>query len=157
MTGFLRFFAVLVCGSWILKLSGTAVLSKKAIGPRLDRTLKHYSCICYVGPHKIKMNCRYCNEPWKKSDGRPQKQFTYSPIIPRLKAYVKNLEMVNHIKYRSNFVLDEGTIMDVFASKNYMCLNDEYVTIGGILQGHKFFSHKNDIALGPSLDGFCLF
>ena len=133
------------------------VLSKKAIGPRLDRTLKHYSCICYVGPHKIKMNCWYCNEPRKKSDGRPRKQFTYSPIIPCLKAYFKNLEMVNHIKYRSNFVLDEGTIMDIFASKNYMCLNDEYVTIGGTLQGHKFFSHKNDIALGLSLDGFCLF
>ena len=45
LTGFLRFFAVPVRGSCIMKLSGTGPVrgpSKKAIGPRLDRTLKHY-------------------------------------------------------------------------------------------------------------------
>ena len=48
-------------------------------------------------------------------------------------------------------------IKDIFDSKNYTHLKEEFVTIGGIRQGHKFFSHKNDIALGLSLDGFCPF
>ena len=115
------------------------------------------SCICYVGPHETKTHCPYCQEPRKNSEGRSRKRFTYSPIIPRLKAFFKNSELIDIMKYRSNFLLEEDKIKDIFDSKNYKRLKDEYVTIGGIRQGHKFFSHLNDIALGLSLDGFCPF
>ena len=115
------------------------------------------SCICYVGPHETKTQCPHCKEPRKNSEGRPRKRFTYSPIIPRLKAYFKNPEMVNLMKYRADYISDDDMIKDIFDSKNYTRLKEEFVTIGGIRQGHKFFSHKNDIALGLSLDGFCPF
>ena len=115
------------------------------------------SCICYVGPHETKTHCPYCQEPRKNSEGRSRKRFTYSPIIPRLKAFFKNSELIDLMKYRSNFLSEEDKIKDIFDSKNYKRLKDEYVTIGGIRQGHKFFSHPNDIALGLSLDGFCPF
>ena len=51
MTGFLRFFAVLVCGSWILKLSETGLVrgpSKKSnrteTGPDFKALLMHLLC-----------------------------------------------------------------------------------------------------------------
>ena len=59
------------------------------------------SCICYVGPHKAKMHCQYCKEPRKNSNGHTQKTFTYSPIIPWLKAYFKNLTMIKKLRYIS--------------------------------------------------------
>ncbi|KIM39918.1 hypothetical protein M413DRAFT_29075 [Hebeloma cylindrosporum] len=57
------------------------------------------SCICYVGPHETKTQCPYCKEARKNSAGRARKTFTYSPIIPRLKAYFKNREMIKLMKY----------------------------------------------------------
>jgi hypothetical protein len=54
---FLQFFVVLVLGPWILKLSGQvrfSFLPKKAIGPKPDRTLKHY----FLKPKK----CEFCKE-----------------------------------------------------------------------------------------------
>jgi hypothetical protein len=115
------------------------------------------SCICYVGPHKTKTHCQYCKEPRKNSNGRARKTFMYSPIIPRLKAYFKNLAMIKKLKYRSEFISDPNIVKDVFDGKNYRQLKKEYVTIGGVRQSHKFFSDDRDIALGLSLDGFCPF
>ena len=115
------------------------------------------SCICFVGPHEMKTHCPYCKQPRKNSNGRPRKTFTYSPIIPCLKAFFKNPEMIELMKYRSNYIHDEDSIKDIFDGKNYTRLKEDYVTIGGIQQGHKFFSEENDIALGLSLDGFCPF
>ena len=57
------------------------------------------SCICYVGPHKVKTHCHYCKEPHKNSNSHTQKSFTYSPIIPWLKAYFKNLAMIKKLRY----------------------------------------------------------
>ena len=56
------------------------------------------SCICFVGPHEIKTHCPYCKESRKNSNGRPRKTFTYSPIIPRLKAFFKNPKMIALLK-----------------------------------------------------------
>lgn len=115
------------------------------------------SCICYVGPHEMKTHCPYCKEACKNSNGRARKTFTYSPIIPRLKAYFKNQEMINLMKYRGNFVSDPDVVKDILDGENYIRLKQEYVTLGGVKQGHKFFSDDRDIALGLSLDGFCPF
>ena len=59
--------------------------------------------------------------------------------------------------YQSDFISDENTIKDVFDGKNYKQLKEEYITIGGVHQAHKFFSDNCDIALGLSLNGFCPF
>ena len=115
------------------------------------------SCICYVGPHETKTRCPYCNEARKNANGHSRKTFTYSPIIPRLKAFFKNPEMVRLMQYRSTFTPEQDTVKDIFDGENYTRLKDEYVTIGGVQQGHKFFSNDHDIALGLSLDGFCPF
>jgi hypothetical protein len=65
--------------------------------------------------------------------------------------------MVKLMRYRSTYKSEEDTYQDIFDSGNYTRLKEEYVTIGGIRQGHKFFSNEHDIALGLSLDGFCPF
>jgi hypothetical protein len=68
--------------------------------------------------------------------------------------------MVKLMQYRSTYKSEqdtEDTIQDIFDGKNYTRLKDEYVTIGGVQQGHKFFSNDHDIAHGLSLDGFCPF
>ena len=115
------------------------------------------SCICYVGPHKAKMHCPYCKEAHKNGNGRSRKTFTYSPIIPRLKAFFKNQEMINLMAYQGNYIHEEDTIKDIFDGENYMCLKETFVTIGGVRQGHKFFSDSCDVALRLSLDSFCPF
>ena len=115
------------------------------------------SCICYVGPHETKTVCPYCKETRKTSCGRSRKTFSYSPIIPRLKSYFKNPEMIKRMQYRGDYVSDENIVKDIFDGENYKRLKEEYVTIGGVPQAHKFFSDKRDIALGLSLDGFCPF
>ena len=112
------------------------------------------SCICYVGPHKVKTHCLYCQEACKNSHGCPQKTFTYSPIIPHLKAFFKNLGMIEQMQYHGKFISDADIIKDLFDSENYQCLKEEYVTIGGVPQPHKFFSDPQDIALGLLLDSF---
>ena len=115
------------------------------------------SCICFVGPHEMKTHCPYCKEARKNSSGRPRKTFTYSPIIPRLKAFFKNREKIKLMKYRGDYISEKDIIKDIFDSENYTSLKKEFVTIGGVKQRHKFFSDKNDIALGLSLDGFSPF
>ena len=115
------------------------------------------SCICFVGPHKLKTHCPYCKESCFNSNGRPRKTFTYSPITPRLKAFFKNPEMIQLMKYRGDYIPDKDTIKDIFDGETYTSLKEDFVTIGGVQQRHKYFSDKNDIALGLSLDGFCPF
>jgi hypothetical protein len=44
-----------------------------------------------------------------------------------------------------------------FRWRNYKHLKEEFVTVGGVQQEHKYFSSEHDIALGLSLDGFCPF
>ena len=61
------------------------------------------------------------------------------------------------MRYRGDFVSDETIIKDIFDGENYKRLKEEYVTIGGVPQAHKYFSDNRDIALGLSLDGFCPF
>ena len=112
------------------------------------------SCICYIGPHKVKTHCPYCQEAHKDGHGHPRKTFTYSPIIPHLKAFFKNLDMIKLMQYHGEFMSDGAVIKDLFDSENYQRLKKEHVTIGGIPQPHKFFSDQWDITLGLSLDGF---
>lgn len=115
------------------------------------------SCICYVGPHEMETHCPYCQSPRKNNEGHSRKTFTYSPIIPRLKGFFKNPELVKLMHYRSTYTSQPDTIQDIFDGENYKRLKEEFVMVGGVRQGHKYFSNENDIALGLSLDGFCPF
>jgi len=65
--------------------------------------------------------------------------------------------MIKRMQYRGKFISDADIIKDLFDGENYQRLKEEYVTIGGVPQPHKFFSDPRDIALGLSLDGFCPF
>ena len=65
--------------------------------------------------------------------------------------------MIKWMQYHSKFISNADIIKDLFDGKNYQCLKEEYVTIGGIPQPHKFFSDPQDITLGLLLDGFCPF
>ena len=58
------------------------------------------SCCCFVGPHKDRQKCPYCNEPRYNNSRKPQKQFTYSPIIPCLVALLRNPEYAKQMQYR---------------------------------------------------------
>ena len=90
------------------------------------------SCICFVGPHEMKTHCPYCKEACKNSSGRPRKTFTYSPIIPRLKAFFKNHEKIKLMKYRGDYISEKNIIKDIFDSENYTSLKKEFVTSSAI-------------------------
>ena len=65
--------------------------------------------------------------------------------------------MIKWMQYHGEFISDANIIKDLFDSKNYQCLKEEHVTIGGVPQPHKFFSDPWDITLGLLLDSFCPF
>ncbi|KAF9472874.1 hypothetical protein BDN70DRAFT_777195, partial [Pholiota conissans] len=115
------------------------------------------SCVCFVGPYADMTACPHCTQPRRNSKGRPRKSFVYSPLIPRLRAMFRNTTMANKLTYRSSYPFNENIIQDIFDGEHYRNLTNEYVTIGGIRQNHKFFSDPRDIALGFSLDGFSPF
>ena len=77
------------------------------------------SCLCFVGPRKDDQECHYCNEPRFNDQQKPRKRFTYIPLIPRLIAYFKNLELVKQMQYRHLFKTNLNRMTDVFDSSNY--------------------------------------
>jgi len=115
------------------------------------------SCCCYVGPHTQATHCPYCKEPRHNTQGRPRKQFTYVPLIPRLKGYYQNAQLVQQLRYRHGFVSDPNIIQDVYDGKHYKRLRMEQVVIDGQERRYKFFTDSHDIALGLSTDGFAPF
>lgn len=78
-------------------------------------------CCCYTGPLSSKDACPYCGEACYNSYHRPWKQFTYSPIIPRLKNLVKNPAYVNMMCYRTKHDsnADPGKVDNVFDGSEY--------------------------------------
>ncbi|KAJ2924111.1 hypothetical protein H1R20_g12985, partial [Candolleomyces eurysporus] len=114
-------------------------------------------CICYTGPHETKTECPFCKEPRLKSDGKPQKTFTYIPLIPRLAALFQDPKMIDLMSYRHNYKPRNNIIQDIFDGSVYSELKGKNVTIGGVDMGHKFFDGANDIALGLATDGFAPF
>lgn len=125
------------------------------------------SCCCYTGHFAKLQNCPFCREPRYNREGKPVKTFNYLPLVPRLKQWFRNSELVAKLMYRSLFKTSPPDsdspdtawedIIDIFDGDHYLSLLDENVTINEEKLGHHFFSDDRDIALGISFDGFCPF
>ena len=88
------------------------------------------------------------------ASGKPQKVYSYLPLIPCLIDLFRNPAIAETLQYRHNYQLKPGTVADVFDGQHYKRLCNTEVTIGGNPIGHKFFSQPTDLALGLSTDGF---
>ena len=115
------------------------------------------SCCCFVGPHKDCQKCPYFNEPHYNNSGKPQKQFTYSPIIPRLVALLRNPEYAKQMQYRGEHKPNSEEMSDIFDSVTYIAQLSENIVVDGRTLPHKFFEDLRDVALGLSTDGFAPF
>jgi hypothetical protein len=115
-------------------------------------------CCCFVGPHRALDACPYCKQQ-QYLNGKPQKKFTYIPLIPRLKAFYESqsLDVVKDMQYCSNFQHDPNVIKDVMDGAHYQRLCESFVTVNRQQLPHKFFQDPRDVALGFSTDGFAPF
>ncbi|KAJ8502508.1 hypothetical protein ONZ45_g11699 [Pleurotus djamor] len=114
-------------------------------------------CCCYTGSYAKLTACPFCKEPRRTADDRPRKQFNYMPLIPRLRAYFQNPEMVEKMRYRGDYQPDPSKVTDVMDGAHYQKLCDTNVVIDGIPRSYKFFSSWRDLLLGLSTDGFAPF
>jgi hypothetical protein len=118
------------------------------------------SCVLYVGPYAHLLVCPRpkCGEKRHDARGRPVKQFTYLPLIPRLKAFMANLDMAKKNRYRAReHQHSPDIISDVFDSGRYRNLRGKPVNINGKARSFTYFGDKRDIAYGLSLDGMAPF
>jgi hypothetical protein len=150
--------------AWVFRQKGlpSFKVARKHVEFLAKVKAQHYDCcinvcICYTGPHETKTECPFCKEPRLKSDGKPQKTFTYIPLIPRLAALFQDPNMINLMSYHHNYKLRDNIVQDIFDGSVYSELKGENVTIGGVDMGHKFFDGADDIALGLATDGFAPF
>jgi hypothetical protein len=121
------------------------------------------SCLCYAGPHAEKTKCDFCKEDRFRKDGKPRKQFTYIPLIPRLRAMARNRDLATKMQNRAQ--RDEvnaqeasegigGTkIRDVFDSTNYEALKKSNIRVNERTLPRKYFADHRDVALGLCTDG----
>jgi hypothetical protein len=118
------------------------------------------SCICYVGKYANLEHCpfRDCAEPRYDTQHRPRRQFSYIPLIPRLKAFVANAEQAAKMLYRSQFQHAPDVVKDIFDGLLYRRLLGKFVQpVGGLAQRHRYFDSATDVALGLSTDGYAPF
>ncbi|KIJ69617.1 hypothetical protein HYDPIDRAFT_124259, partial [Hydnomerulius pinastri MD-312] len=116
------------------------------------------SCCAFLGPHENLDVCPYCNSPRYGPSGKPLKKYSYVPVIPRLVAYLGDLEMAKKMRYRAHeHDHQPDVINDVFNSILYRDLLNQKVTINDTELRHNHFSDPRDIALGLSTDGFSPF
>lgn len=123
------------------------------------------SCVCYVGQYADLDRCPFplCNLPRYREGARkrPFRQFTYIPLIPRLKAFLANQAQAEKMRYRADYDSKErveDVIKDVFDGTLYRRLLGRRVQpIDGPSQHHRYFESPTDIALGLSTDGYAPF
>ncbi|GBE87125.1 hypothetical protein SCP_1003720 [Sparassis crispa] len=116
------------------------------------------SCCCFVVPHAELETCPYCHLDRYRADRKPYKQYTYLPLIPRLKAFHVNTLMAKSMQYRAEeHKHDLNVIKDVFDSEIYRSLCGQPVIVNGKPLKHRYFEDSRDIALGLSTDGFAPF
>lgn len=115
------------------------------------------SCCCFVGPHANLDNCPYCNKSCQDEYSQPRKQFSYLPLIPRLKILMRNKELQEKMQYCSQHAHNPDVVDDVFDGHVYRSLLDKHVEVNGKTKPYKFFSDDQDIPLGLSTDGYGLF
>ncbi|KZP03936.1 hypothetical protein FIBSPDRAFT_663054, partial [Athelia psychrophila] len=116
------------------------------------------SCCAFTGAFTKLKKCHYSDQPRYDSGGQPRKQFTYSPIIPRLQTLARNRHYADLMQYRTKHDADAdpNKFDDVFDGSEYQRLKAGYVSTNGKC-AHKNFEDPQDIALGISTDGFAPF
>jgi hypothetical protein len=114
------------------------------------------SCLCYTGKYKHDRNCRFCGQP-RTINGRPQRQFSYIPFIPRLQGYFQSEAKIEALLYRENYEHIPGHIHDVFDCQHYRGLLNQKVVVDGHKQDYCYFSNATDIAFSFCADGYLLF
>lgn len=116
------------------------------------------SCCCFVGPNEDLEVCPHCSAPHYQSNGRPQKQFTYVPVIPRLISMFQNPALATKMRYHAHdHIHIPGSVNDVFDGSWYHQLRATNVVINNTEMPFSHFSNPRDIALGLSTDGFAPF
>jgi hypothetical protein len=118
------------------------------------------SCICYAGPHSTRTECPHCRSHRYGSNGQPLKQFTYFPLIPRLKSMALNQRMAKLMTYRHEFTHVPGTYKDIFSAAHYQHLRTQSVSTDSSTATdppQPIFGDPRDVALALSTDGFCPF
>jgi hypothetical protein len=114
------------------------------------------SCIAYTRKYANYVDCPYCGES-RRSNQRPRRQFSYLPLVPRLRGFFQNPKMIHQLGYRMRFAPSVDGIRDVFDSEMYKELCDEFVHVDGAPRSYKFFEGKHDIALSLCMDGYLIF
>lgn len=112
------------------------------------------SCVCFTGPYEKFTQCPVCSTGRLDDGGRPRAQFSYLPLIPRLRAMVSNSHCATRMRYRAEYQHKPSQFHDVFDGSHYHNLRKAYVEVGDEKLPYSFFSDPRDIALGLSTDGF---
>ena len=116
------------------------------------------SCCAFVGPHAEREKCPYCQSPRYNEQGFPVKEFSYLPLIPRLKGLHTNLTQATAMRYRGHeHQHTPGQMSDVFDAEVYQSKYGQPVTVAGRKYKHTYYLDPRDIALGLSTDGFAPF
>ena len=122
------------------------------------------SCVCFAGHYASLQKCPRCDKPRYKGvdchgKPKPQSQFFYIPLIPRLIAYLGSPTVASAMQYRSQFQHIPGLFRDIFDGENYQTLCNAPVTAHGeqVDPPAKYFEDLRDIALGLSTDGYGIF
>ncbi|KAJ7266112.1 hypothetical protein C8J57DRAFT_1469942 [Mycena rebaudengoi] len=111
------------------------------------------SCMAYTGEHSDLIACRYsdCQEPRFTAVGKPHTAYSAtSPSFPDFKD-------TSPTPRRHNYKRIAGSISDIFDSEHYRTLCTKKVVVDGKELPHRYFSGKNDIALGFCSDSYLLF
>lgn len=114
------------------------------------------SCMCYTGKYKHDSSCRFCGEP-RKHHGKPQRQFSYLPFIPRLQGWFQSRAKIETLLYRDKFEHTPGRKKDVFDCDHYQDLRHTKVVVDGHEQDYCYFNSQFDIAFSFCADGYLLF
>ncbi|KAF5349012.1 hypothetical protein D9758_012678 [Tetrapyrgos nigripes] len=138
------------------KLDGirSRVTALSGVVPRLFDCCPN-SCCAYTGRHADLDTCPYCHGKRFRANGKPRKQFTYIPLIPRLQAFTRSTDMVEKMQYRAREHKHKaGHLNDIFDGTTYRKLHRRHVHINHTPLPHKYFEDERDCALGLSTDGF---
>ena len=119
------------------------------------------TCCCYAGKYAELDRCPFpdCNEPRRDEHGQSRKKFQCLPIIPRLISLFLDKATAEKMAYQHMYCEARRTrdVTDVFDGALYRELCKEKVIANGKEFSHQYFSDRQDIALGLSLDGFAPF
>lgn len=118
------------------------------------------SCVAFTGTIKHMEQCPYCGQDryvGNSHQRRARCQFRYIPIIPRLRNFFHDPNMIHQLLYRAQRHAEPGIVADIFDGTHYQKLLGKHVSVAGEELGHNFFSNASDLALGLATDGFAPF